>query len=575
MLWQSSLILISLSTLSHISATLNARAWKSNSEFPREIDYPETQLLTSKPNTAIGFTGGGSRAYTAAIGYLAALRDLNLLKNVRYIGGISGGSWATTAFTYVQNVTDDDVFLGEIVYPQDIRYRELQEVDPACARSLPDKELTLIAVQALAEGLVHSIADSWAYAVSKVYLEPLNISPNTRFSWNKEVVDDIKARNPQLVDETFLTPYTSERPFPIIGTAIVGPYEGAPYVPKTQNMSYMEITPLYTGHMKNLDVEYTYRAGEGREKNKVHTFHVGGAIESYAFTRVADPSSATGAAPKQGLEASATTELVEVPEPKTFLDLSYTAGASSYAPGALFESVAIPAVAEGLSMTFDYWSPSEVPPSSSTPPTSTTMMYTDGGCYENIPLISFIQRRVPKIVLFYSAVMPLMPLDKYNASSDVFTGEQVTDDLAAFFGVFAPPGSQPRWENRSYEIENNQVFAQDDYARVITALQVAQQEGHGIIASFNLTTVQNDWWGVPAGLDFEITFTYLGRLREWESQLNAEMYKLAVPTQSEADTQNLGVDIKHGPFAHFPHYPTKGGGVNAHQANLLADLTGW
>jgi hypothetical protein len=73
-------------------------------------------------------------------------------------------------------------------------------------------------------------------------------------------------------------------------------------------------------------------------------------------------------------------------------------------------------------------------------------------------------------------------------------------------------------------------------------------------------------------LTFDVTFGYLCRLPRWEEQLSAQMQKLVVPSE---DAEDLSMDIKHGPFAKFPHYPTKGGGIPADQANLLADLTGW
>jgi hypothetical protein len=126
-------------------ALLNARAWRSASFYPDSSDFPESNLLEHRPNTAISFSGGGSRAYIAAMGYLAALRDLDLLKNVRYIGGISGGSWATIAFTYLQNHTDDNAFLGEIVPPEAIRFDKLKFMDPRCARAFPNTNFTAVA----------------------------------------------------------------------------------------------------------------------------------------------------------------------------------------------------------------------------------------------------------------------------------------------------------------------------------------------------------------------------------------------------------------------------------------------
>ena len=55
-------------------------------------------------------------------GNLAGLNQLGLMKNVRYIGGISGGAWASSSYTYTQNVATDEEFLGEIVSPGDITY---------------------------------------------------------------------------------------------------------------------------------------------------------------------------------------------------------------------------------------------------------------------------------------------------------------------------------------------------------------------------------------------------------------------------------------------------------------------
>lgn len=100
------MLFVPLALLSIIGpiAALNVKAWQSLQEYQTASEFPENSILSAagKPNTAIGFTGGGARAYTAAIGHLAGLRDLDLLKNVRYIGGVSGGAWATMSYVYAQ-----------------------------------------------------------------------------------------------------------------------------------------------------------------------------------------------------------------------------------------------------------------------------------------------------------------------------------------------------------------------------------------------------------------------------------------------------------------------------------------
>lgn len=548
---------------------LKAKAWQCFSKYPTEEVFPETEMLSSKPNTAIGFSGGGSRAYGATMGYLAALHELDLLKNVRYIGGISGGSWATAAFTYVQNVSDDSVFLGPIVQPEDIVHDELKKVDPSCARKLASQDLVLIALNALKEGIVESIADAWIYAESLMYFEPIGIAPGVRFSWSTDTVNEIIQRNPSLTSEDFLIPVNKDRPFPIIGGAVIAPLEGAPATLRAQNYSRIEFTPLYTGEFKNLDISYSY----GGNPRNVHTKHVGGAIESFAFAVKGTKQ------PSRALSATESTSTLDVPAPEKVLDVAFMAGVSSYAPGSFFESIRIPDMAANLSMTYDYWSPStdtnDVSTDATSAPEVTTMMCADGGVYENIPLISFMQRRVPKIVLFFMPSTPLLPFEDWDVSTSPettpYSEDQVTASLSAYFGVNPP---QARWADRAYEREPIQVFSEDDYEVVITALQSAQQEGNGLFATLNLTTIENTWWGIPAGMTFEITFSYLGRLRGWEKKLSKEMYDLAVPSDP-ADEADLSVTVNSGPFRGFPHFVTAGGLLNVERANLLADLTGW
>ena len=63
-------------------------------DFPEPSDFPETsdKNVMSRPNTGIVTSGGGSRSYLTSAGYLAALEELGLMSNFRYITGISGGA---------------------------------------------------------------------------------------------------------------------------------------------------------------------------------------------------------------------------------------------------------------------------------------------------------------------------------------------------------------------------------------------------------------------------------------------------------------------------------------------------
>ena len=131
---------------------------------------------------------------------------------------------------------------------------------------------------------------------------------------------------------------------------------------------------------------------------------------------------------------------------------------------------------------------------------------------------------------------------------------------------------QAKWQNRSYEYEMNQVFPKSDYFDLIESLQAAQAQGDGIVTTKHLTTIQNNFWGIPAGFEADITFCYLGRLSGWEKQLSSDLQSVLVPKENADD---LSVDVSDGQFRNFPHYATSGSLINHERANVLADLTGW
>eukprot|EP01047_Picozoa_sp_COSAG01_P095073 COSAG01_NODE_25855_length_731_cov_1.017405_1_plen_184_part_10 len=83
------------------TSNLSAEAWVG---IPGQHGWPELKLpaVAQRPAAGIAFSGGGSRSYTVSLAYLAALRELGLLEQLRYMTGISGGSWAVSVFAYAR-----------------------------------------------------------------------------------------------------------------------------------------------------------------------------------------------------------------------------------------------------------------------------------------------------------------------------------------------------------------------------------------------------------------------------------------------------------------------------------------
>jgi hypothetical protein len=266
---------------------------------------------------------------------------MGLMKNVRYITGISGGSWASSVYTFAPASISDEEYLGPITEPANITMSSLASMSSKCAR----KSASLNFTDVFLKYVLHGVDVGWVEAVSQVFLKPNGIDPRSLFSLNADTVKGIVAQNPSLASAKFTLPKAG-RPFVVISTALLGPSEMVPFVNLHRKYSQLEITPLYIGEpfVQNI----TYMRHKDFEKDKTETRVVGGLVEPFAF------GGAT--APAARLPAGATTGVLTVPSPgEHFFTLGNATASSSYAPGAVFSDIG---VLSGLGMEIPYWSPS-------------------------------------------------------------------------------------------------------------------------------------------------------------------------------------------------------------------------
>jgi hypothetical protein len=524
---------------------LEAKVWRST---PASFNYPEVPDYVRPQSTALCFSGGGSRSYTASLGYLRALTDMGLMKNVRYITGISGGSWASAVYTYSQHA-DDAEFLGDIVPPENITEAGLKNMSPNCARKAPGATSfdSLFLKNIAAKG-----ADgAWLYAVGEVFFKANGIDPSALFTHDASTLADIRARNPALVGQPFLLPHT-DRPFLVISTAFLGPTSMTPFSRPYRRYTILETTSLYIGEPRASNLTFCRENLVGAEDCRYNeTWLVGGLVEPFAYG---------GAAPQVGLPRGARNGTVRVPVPEGgFFTLGNATSSSSYAPADIFDG--IPGL-DSQGLVTQYWSPADPQP------VSRPSMIGDGGDVENPNIISMLQRRVRSIVLFINFKTPVSTtFDPSNASA--VTTKDIDSEIPPFFGIFPVANtSDPKgiFSNR------NQIFAKSAFAPLVRRMQAAALGGNGIVITEEMTTVQNLFWGVDAGIKSNITWVYMGRASNWEARLTDRMRKLVVPSKHPEVPGNT---ISTGPFKHFPHYKTSDLVLNYQQSNLLADFTGW
>lgn len=520
---------------------LSARTWASRAEL---YEFPETaqDVLKRTPETGVCFSGGGTRALCATMGQLRGLASSGLLDHVDYISCVSGGSWASTVFTYYASGPSSDAeLLGPVTKPQDLSPAGLNELAPTC--------LGHTATSDFKESLWRHYRDPavprdevWIRAVGEIFLAPFGLyDPHepAYFTWNEATLAAIRERNSCLDDAPFHTARGTDRPYLVVNSTLLWPTGDL----RHENCVGFEYTPLYVGSPYRLRIGYKPPFSPPRYRTVG-----GGFLEAFAYG---------GPAPSAGPDASG---IVKMPMPVRPFTLADASGTSSSAYARALDDLD-----PTLSPHANYW-----PVAGGYGKPAQSFAFGDGGNLENYGLIALLLREVPRIVVFVNTDTKLnigySPADPATNPPSI---DDIDEYLPPLFGVWCK-------EHLLFDrapFPHNRVFRAEDFTAVVTALQEAKRGGGGAVAVTTLPIEPNAWWGVRGAREVTICWVYLDRAAAWEQQLDANL-------RQDIEDGNRAV-APSGPFEHFPNYATVDERsfdlveLTAAQVNLLADLTCW
>lgn len=553
------LVALSFSVLFCIGCRTKATilAWESATT---KEEFPEAKL--DLPSTGVCFSGGGTRAMNLALGQMAGLRELDLWDDIGYISAVSGGSWASTIFTYYNaGAENDDQLLGNIIKdPQKITMDTLKYMPDGfmgevITKHLVDDVFLRLAEGSLTFGTLQKMDYVWIDAVGSTYLAPYGLYDPKHpkyFTLNNEVKNDILARNRKLKADDFITVHKQEgdikRPFLIVNSSLLAPSRYLP-LKNPENLSVFNYTPLYIGSNNPIGVTDTELLS-----GKTISFNAGGGfVESFGF------GSELLRSQKRQLSKDGTQLRVKLAKQR--FEAVDATGTSSAAYGAIFSSSLIAQLASYLLTPFSadqmipeeaYWPIS----SNGVIEDAARYRFTDGGNLENYGLISLLQRGVEKVVVFINTDTPLDVSITPSAECPPLAS-QVSSDLFPLFG---------------YKIGNqtkNQVFKKSDFTEVYESLRDAKLNKQSVIAKTTLQTVENKWWGIQPNQEVTVLWVYNESVPEWEDQLPKEVKE----------------QICAGPDGAFPAFPLykligENGLLNwisltKEQVNLLYQFSAW
>lgn len=494
-------------------------------------------------NVGIAFSGGGSRAAAATTGQLRALNHLHLMDKVRYISSVSGGTWASVAYTYLPESISDEAFLGKYLPPDSITMASLWKTSkPSLTYILSHG---IIFFRLIANWVSLKGDETFSSILNSIYLKRIGIGDRRKyFSYDNRSVSAILSRNKSLTREDFYTVNPRpNRPFLIVNSTFIGGVRNSRALPSM----HLEITPLYSGIT-------TY--------NKEHKIPVGGGyIETFGMdTEILTTGTAISVASVR---------------PRQIFSLSDAMAMSGNAPGTVLNRN--PVLSPDLGLPEIYmWSPYQHwDKRFELKKTSREYAIGDGGNSENLGIIPLLKRKVDRIIVFV------------NSMKKIDTNERgkivINDAVSKVFGVFQTYTSSGLGDMAVHVLKNEKGEL-DTLKNELFRLSRNKKEP--LIITHKYAIMENPDFGVYSYDDYDsvqITWVYNDNV---ESFLNI----LRDTTESTKDEKlirwiNSGrLNQRRWPFnnMNFPHYATfgttsywKGIDYRPTHANLLNHFASW
>jgi hypothetical protein len=552
--------------------------------------YPQDAGMPSLPGDLKGsvgvcFSGGGSRACTAAMGQMRGLHHLQLLHRdkIKCISSVSGGTWASILYTFRSPDIDIETFLGGVVIDpgkltwgahsaenkaEILDYLDFNNLGMVPTRLSP--ELIIKTMIQLHDQYHHPASDLWIHAIGKLVLAPFNLAQVDAdgnflkyMGYTQQWIEDnpVKLNPAQLSAGDFdAVPDDPLRPYLITNTSVFA---------NPTTLLRFEISPAYQGAFNALRISGNLFGG-----GYLDTYGLGSSNPEKLTDRTASlqqpkmrASLATAAALSSAFYAAIVEDMI--------LKADGDIGKLDHIPALGFLSKEFNALAGAidnignLAPRVPYWPVGEL---GSTNPPTRTVTFADGGNLENLGIVALLQRSCTSIISFINTMNPLAESNE---------GLIVDSELPPLFGYCPKKEGQPyrlysalskeeldKLGGEDFILRDNQVFPSTEFFPFLEKIAAASRGKTGTLGADpalfvqQLTTIKNIKFGVEAGLSTKVLWVYNNPVAAWRSQLSREV--------------RFMMDLEVLDYDDFPNYNTISKiHLNARQVNLLAHLSCW
>ena len=129
-------------------------------------------------------------------------------------------------------------------------------------------------------------------------------------------------------------------------------------------------------------------------------------------------------------------------------------------------------------------------------------------------LLAAITHGATTVCLFVAQNQPVstaFPAAKQPPPDDAFWSQMPAAELFGYPGIESPPG-----------FKNSQVFAKERWRQMVPDMMDLARLGLPVVLRQDLTTVENEAWGIEADRPVTVLFNFLGKCDAFEDSLSSE-----------------------------------------------------
>lgn len=490
-----------------------ARIWTRNQIIADGFPESSHDAVKSKNNVGICISGGGTVSISAGVGYLRALHQLGLTPKIRYLSGVSGGSWVGVPYTFLPPGKNIETLLGAQLLnnadPGALTQDLLTNLNPESLNYQVTKANAVVDALNLLVGKV-PLSEAFSEALGEIFLTPNGLFDKNNkkyFTLNQTSLQALLDANSGLSEEQFYLAGT-DRPFLIANCTMVYPISGFnikftvndhfPYIHTHLTISpntlrHFEYTSLYSG---------CYPAYKDVPPGGIDLG--GGYVASTAFNTI-------NARPE-----SSDMVMVDQNQDKTIFKLCDIMGSSGAAPGAFVEN--FDPKFKDLLACFNYW------PVMNPSQKAEFLSFADGGTIEDTGIVALLRRKVPRIIAFVTASSNFLTYsaDPKKQAQSGTTGTldptSISTDIRQLFGK-----GNYSWFDSSW---NFQVFKGEQFDDLVKGFEQKLNAGETVMYRDTYEIVPNTFFGLEGGDNVEILWVYNNQVAEWQEKLSHEVKKL-------------------------------------------------